>query len=163
MLKSLYKATVFLMGLIFLCVACTEDEQTYSCNPETNNWVTENKDKYANISRDELAKFDPDKQLGLFRSFSPDQKVYLYKEKYHYLMKSNDLSIDEKLHLSKLYDSATPEIYTSAEEKQRFNMFAQEWVNEAKDLLGWGDKEIYLYTHTYLTVEEFNEVAKIDF
>lgn len=70
--------------IIFLCVACNDEELMYSCDPEVNNWVLENKDKYANISRDELARFNRDEQLGLFRSFSPDQKMYLYKEKYSF-------------------------------------------------------------------------------
>jgi hypothetical protein len=141
--------------ITFLYAACAKEELIYSYEPDVNDWVVENKHQYANIAREELTTFDWDKQLGLFRSFSPDQKLYLYQAKYRYLMGLESLSLAEKIHLSKLYDFATPEIYVSKEEKQRFNLF---WLDEAGDVFGWEAKDIFLYTHTYVTIEEFDKI-----
>jgi len=141
--------------IMLSCMACSKLE--YSCSPTTNEWVLQNKEQYANVPRAQLATFDPDKQLGLFRSFVPEQKVRIYQEKYNYLMGLDSLSIPEKAHLTKLYRIVSPDIYASDAAKQKFNEFADAWAEEAKQLLGWTEKEIFLYTHTWLTLEEVND------
>jgi hypothetical protein len=151
------KKIVFIIITLATCYfleGCQKDDLLYSCDPETNDWVIENKTVYANISRAEIATFSFDKQLGLFRSFAPEQRVRLYQEKYEYLMKLEYLSNPEKEQLSKLYALISPDIYTSKENSQKFNEFADKWVEESIMLFGWTSKDIFLYTHTWLTIEE---------
>jgi len=84
-IKDLKKA------IILLAVTCTVascgKEEVYSCDPEINAWVVKNKVEFADISRDELAAFDYDKQEGLWASFLPEQKAKIFQSKYQYLMK----------------------------------------------------------------------------
>jgi len=142
-----------LLAVLVFCMACSK-ELEYSCDPKINEWVAQNKDAYAEISRTQLATFDIEKQQGLFRSFAPKQRSRIFHEKYDYLMGLDDLSAQEKEQLAKLYQLVTPEIYTTEINKKAFNEFAAVWVEETKQLLGWGDTEIFLYTHTWLTLEE---------
>jgi hypothetical protein len=123
--------------------------------------VKGNKETYANVSRSELAELSHEKQAGLFVSFSPEQKIKIYQEKYQYLMELNTLSKSEKEYLTKLFQQAKPEIYSSEKEKIKFEKFADEWTHQVQDLFGWYDIDVFRYTHTWLTIDEFNKWFEI--
>jgi hypothetical protein len=141
--------------LVMCCFeGCQKDELLYSCDSEINDWVIENKTVYANVPRAEMATFSYDKQLGLFRSFSPEQRVRLYQEKYRYLMGLESLSVPEKEQIHKIYALLLPDIYVSKENRRKFNEFADKWTEESIMLFGWSLKDVFVYTHTWLTSEE---------
>jgi len=150
------KQITYLFIISLLSISCAKEY--YSCTPSVNEWVKQHKAMYANIPRSQLASFDRDKQSGLFVSFTPQQKARIYQEKYDYLMGLEILSQKEKEQLTKLFQLVTPEIYQNEANRTKFNILANEWEKETKELLGWSDSEIFLHTHTWLTLEEIEDV-----
>jgi len=149
----------FLIAAIFALffASCQKEENLqYSCNPDVNQWVIENKSEYANISRVDFSQLDINNQLGLYRSFESNQKIKLWKEKLEYLTTSVKLTKTEKKYLLELYNFIKPEHFDNIESKQEFHDYAAKWEKEARATLNWGDKEIFLYTHTLMTESEFN-------
>ena len=142
-------------------VGCQKEELLYSCDSKINSWVIDHKDIYSDISRDELAKIEHDKQKGLFASFSPEQKVKIYLNKYQYLMGLNTLSEKEKEYLTVLFQKLSPSIYSSEEERIKFVEFSENWSYEVVDKFGWDPIDVYRYTHTWLMNEEFEQWYKV--
>jgi len=147
---------VFTLMAMTSLTSCQQDELLYSCDPEINSWVIEHKIEYANLSRDQLVKFDYLKQRGLFASFSPEQKVNIYQSKYQYLMDLNTLTKEEKEWLTILYQRVTPNIYSSQSDKNEFIDFSLIWAYKAMEKFSWERIDLYRYTHTWMTNDEFD-------
>ncbi|MDR0713195.1 MAG: bacteriocin fulvocin C-related protein [Bacteroidales bacterium] len=151
------KYFIFLASIL-LFSSCSKEALEFSCNPEVDSWVKQNKETYAGISRTRLAtEIDFDRQRALFVSFSPEQKVNIYQQKYQYLMELKSLSQEEKVYLTKLFQHVKPEIYSSESSNREFTAFADEWTNEVQNVLGWTELDVFRYTHTWFTNEEFEE------
>ena len=144
-----------LLMAVFEITSCNRDDLQYSCDPEINAWVLEHRIEYADISRDQLILFDYEQQRGLFASFSPEQKVKIYQSKYHYLMGLNTLSKEEKEWLTIVFQRVTPNIYSSKKERLDFIDFSEKWTYEVIEKLGWEPVDVYRYTHTWMTNDEF--------
>jgi len=132
-----------------------KEELLYSCNPEINAWMVANKDVYTNISRAELATFSYEKRSAIFGNFSPERKVEIYMEKYHYLMGLNTLSKEEKEYLTELFQWLTPSFYCPKTDNTEFDEFSEKWTYVVMDKFGWKYIDVVRYTHTWLTNEEF--------
>jgi hypothetical protein len=72
-------------------------------------------------------------------------------------MELESLSYEEKEYLTEIFQLLTPEIYSSKEAKLKFRAYADTWMKEVRKRFEWTDLEIYQYTHTWLTNEEFGE------
>ncbi|MCL2738119.1 MAG: bacteriocin fulvocin C-related protein [Bacteroidales bacterium] len=159
--KQIFIRTVLVA--MTLLTSCQKNELLYSCDPKINDWVIKTKSVYADISRDELAKLNLSlgEQKGLFLSFSPEQKTKIYQSKYQYLMGLNTFSEMDKEYLTVLFKRITPDIYSSKEERIKFVGFSEEWTYEVVDKLGWDFVDVYRYTHTWLTNEEFDRWVEL--
>ncbi|MFW5762108.1 MAG: bacteriocin fulvocin C-related protein [Cyclobacteriaceae bacterium] len=149
------KKLMLYIGVLCLIVhSCQKNELLYSCDPDVNQWILENKMMLAEIDRNTFAQVPMKKQIPLFRTFSPEQKVKLWNEKINLLIKFEYLSNDEKTHLLKLNNFLKPYHYSNQNGRDEFNLFADEWEKYARESLMWGDYELYIYSHTLLTEEE---------
>ena len=154
-IKVMSKAIIFLV-VIFSIASCGKEEM-FSCDPEINDWVVKNKVEYADVSRDELAKLDYDKQIGLFASFSPEQKVKIFQSKFQYLMGLETLSDIEKEYLTRIFSELTINLYFPKANTDKFIDIFDKWNYEVIDKLGWEKVDVFRYTHTWLTDEEFEQ------
>jgi len=145
-----------LLASLFLA-NCSKEDLEYSCDPKVNQWVVDNKLKYANISRPEFVQFNMREQIALYRSFTGKQKMKLWNEKINYLLTTQNLPDAEKESLLKLFKFAQPSHFDDAQGRVEFNTFASQWEKDVRSQFGWDDRKIFLYTHTLMKIDEFNE------
>jgi len=153
--KNMLSIIITITIIIGMLAGCQQKELLYSCDPEINDWVVKTKSLYTDISRDELATFDYDKQDGLWVSFSPEQKAKIFQSKYQYLIELNTLSEEEKEYLTDLYRQVTPVFYSSEKERVKVVEYYEKWKYEVMDKLGWERIDVYFYAETWFTYEEF--------
>ncbi len=146
---------------IFILLSCQKEQEVFSCDPDTQQWVVDNKNNYTNISRGQFALVPYKMQIPLYRSFSPVHKWNLWNEKIDILMSSDNFTITEKVHIGKLKNFIQPSHFGfSKNKKKEFDEFANLWEMHARDNFHWDDRELFVYFHTLLIEEELYEAIR---
>lgn len=147
MLSFKFIGVVAQIGLILmLIVSCSQDETIYSCNPEINLWVKENKQSIDVMSSNEFLSLERDYQKASYIAFSPKQRENLWVSKITEASKL-DWSKDEQEHIGKLlialeehsnvFSKDCPEEY-----KDDFKIWVYQWIKEGEEVFNWSPKLI---------------------
>ena len=129
-----------------LFVSCSNsDDLVYSCDKQTDLWVKENIEMVRSFGRNEWLKFSNTEKRAIYRAFTPEQRVLLWKEKLNEVKK---LSWNEKelSHITKIEEfiDMHKEYFESGlsdDGKDVVDTFFYKWKTYAVDSLGW-DKRI---------------------
>ncbi len=147
------KKLIYLFGLsvALLMSSCSQDDEiTYSCNEEVNNFIVENLGEIKKMTRSEWLNSEEEMKNPIFGAFSPKQKIEFWREKLAetLLLDWNEL---EKEHIHKMLEFVeNPDnfIYFSTreskseEEIERFEIFMYKWTEYAYDVLKWNKLQI---------------------
>lgn len=139
---------------IFMCIglfSCDADD--YSCDPETNKWVSDNIDDIRLMARKEWVQInDISKQRGAYGAFSIEQKIALWKGKLEETLVLK-WSLEEYVHIEKLTNAiqANPDWFNqnaTEEIQDQKELFAQAWLDYAIEDLKWSNELIYAIAFT---------------
>lgn len=152
------KQKIFVLGLFLLAasaafyfVSCKK-EKVYSCNDKLNDYATINMKSNQTISRAQLVTMGIDTQFAIFNSLSSNNKVRIFKEKIQLLLGMDTVPNDDKIHLKKIQDYITGQIYE--ENNIESDAFFQNWESYAYNSLKWEDIKMKVYVYTWFTPDE---------
>ena len=143
---------LIITGLIM--VSCSTKPEL-SCDPIVNMWAKENIAKYENASRETIIELPISRQRAIYNGLSSQKKVDLWKSKQLLVKESNCLSETEYNDYSILFDYLKPEHYDSMDRRKELIEFANRWSMLMRSKHGWDDEKIIVYSHIWMTLEEF--------
>lgn len=148
-----------LHSLFVLCListpSCQKYELTYSCDPTIETWVTENMQRIKSMSSGNWqAVSDIEYQRGIYRAFSPEQKLRLWTDKLQdaLTLAWND---QEKGHIETLISLLNISIFEGTMNDGTY-IKLYKWINYASEILKWDQETIYslVYTPQLLTASK---------
>ena len=129
--------------LIVICFSCsTDDEQLYSCDKTTNEWVKDNISTIRRMNRTQWLQCKSSRSLAIYKAFSPSQKMMFWKEKFKELQEMS-WTREELEHILKVLKYVNTHSYVFGENKltedqeDELELFFYEWQNTAITKLGW--------------------------
>lgn len=139
----------FIGALIIIALtfftACSQEEPSYSCNPQANAWVKNNIKKVRSMDRQGWKKLDATYRLGAYRAFTPKQKLDFWKGKFQELNQMQWNSA-EKIHLAKALafivghaDFFSDQKLTD-EQLDELELFFHKWKDHAIKHFGWSEQ-----------------------
>ena len=136
---------LFLLICVFLS-SCNEER--YSCNPEIDAWVKENKTDIQLMTRSDWLELDPSVQRAAFVAFTTQQKVDFWKNRFEEAL-NLDWNQEEKEHILRLYDRLqdSPEWFEMEKSEKvwtDFECYMFEWMDIAEEQLGWDKYQLYM-------------------
>lgn len=163
--------TILLLLLITALISCEKQELEFSCDPEINKHVKDNKKSFAGISLDELNSYDISLQRAIFNSWDPAKKRSAWVEKLNSILVNEELNFYEQEHLNKLVDHISLDYFSEANLNNKpasRSEFAGEWISSAITDLHWNEDYIAfivyrLYTNSeqfYQEISEINDLNK---
>jgi hypothetical protein len=153
------KRLLYILVFPVILFSCQQDDLIYSCDPELNNFVTENKTEFSKISVTELASYDITLQRAVFRSWDAEKKRTAWLDKLEQVLYSSCLSEAETNHIQKLIDHIEAGYFSDKKIKKGSASrakFAAEWLNYASNDLGWSGEFIaFLVYRLYTKQSQF--------
>ncbi len=155
--------SILLLGILY---SCQDQEYEFSCDPEINEFVTKNEDELSQISVKDLVTYELPLQKAVFASWDPQKKRDAWIGKLEKVIASDTLTQEGAAHIRKLISHIRTG-YFEAENLQKDGdaniLFADEWLDKAKNNLGWTDQFIAflvyrLYTESYQFETELSEL-----
>ncbi|EOS15035.1 hypothetical protein C802_01052 [Phocaeicola sartorii] len=142
---KIMKKKLFFCALLFMTVILSgcQNEETYSCNQEIDEWVHDNLNEIRAMSRSTWNDLDESVKRATFRAFTQQQKINFWKDKLNEVlqMEWND---EEKAHIAIIlnYIDENPQIFDRTkertdEEQEEIDIFFYKWVEDAKAQLNW--------------------------
>ena len=90
-MKKLTKLLAILFVAVIMLYGCKKEESLkYSCDPKINQWVSENKASFCDITRKQLSVIPPYLQIPVYRSLTAQQKHDFWMEKLELIAKDWD-------------------------------------------------------------------------
>ncbi len=159
------KKIFFYVAALLLLISC-DDEPMYSCDEQTDRWVKENMEFVRNIDRDSFLTYSNAKKRAMYRAFTPEQRISMWKEK---LNEVKMLSWNEKelSHITKLEEfiDMHKECFgdvQSGENDDVFDLFFYQWQIYAIDSLGWSRQICIAIAGTPNRMKESKEIEGYD-
>jgi hypothetical protein len=147
------------MMLLFSCDKKNNNEQ-YSCNAEINEWASRNNAKLGNYNRRQLANvLGIDSQKAIYRTFTPEQKCNVWKEKLQLSIDSSNLTVAEKNHLLIAHNYLQPSYYQDSVTLAPLESWMNTWGSNAMKTFGWDSVKLFLIAETLLMPAELNRLS----
>lgn len=148
-------------------ISCEKTELEFSCDPEINKYVKNNKKSLADISLDELNTYDMSLQRAIFNSWDPLKKRSVWLEKLNSVLVKEELNLYEQAHISKLIDHIAKDYYSEASlnnKPAKYSRFAGEWISFAITELNWNEEYIaFIVYRLYTKPEQFyQEISQLN-
>lgn len=135
----------------FSCQQQYSDE-VYSCDPDVDTWVKQNLKDIRVMTRKEWITMDETLKSTVLSAFSPNQKQRFWIEKIDEVL-NLDWNNDEREHIEKLRSAVRQNSHWfsdewSESEDDTFDLFEYQWVEYAREILQWTDKQIGAIAYT---------------
>jgi hypothetical protein len=152
---------ILLIALITIfLLSCQQSDFEFSCDPEINEFVINNREELAKITTKEFASYDLRLQKAIYNSWDYQKKKEAWIDKLQYTLNSISFSEDEVAHIQKLIRHIELNYFFKKNiEKNREarSQFANEWINYSINKLGWSDQFIaFLVYRLYTNQEQFD-------
>ncbi|MDX8339754.1 bacteriocin fulvocin C-related protein [Draconibacterium sp. IB214405] len=150
------KKIFFLLGILTIFYACSDEDIIYSCDPDVDAIVKFGEINTAEITLVEFLEYDLTMQKALFRSFSIEKQKAFWLEKLDSVMVNEIETQLEFNHVDSLktflndnYGVVEPVLQQT---------FENQWINYARDTLLWEDQKIYFIISSLCIYEEQYEL-----
>lgn len=155
-MKTFY-STIFCA--LFLA-SCTLNKADFSCDPVLNEYVSSHQEALAQLTLSDLVTSDLVYQQAVFRSYDPAKKREIWMQKIQFLLTNEKYSEAEFIHVKSLLDHLNENYFTTenleVEAGKRFQ-FKTDWINHAKNGLGWTNRYIAFVVYSlYTTQDQFD-------
>ena len=155
-MQTLFK--VLVVTIIFS--SCKRDEVVYSCDPILNQYVSTHRAVLKSLSLTDLTNSDLVFQQAIFRSYDATRKREVWVQKIQSLLATQIYSPDEFAHVNSLLNHLHDNYFVKeniesgrTERKQ----FATDWINKAKNSLGWSDQQVaFVVYRLYTSTSQFD-------
>ena len=138
------KNAFFIIVLFLSLSSCNKNEVVYSCDNDVNDWVYENLDNIASMTRSEWKSLDDEYKIPVFRAFTQEQRVLFWNEKINDIISGYDWNVEEHKHIVELLNfiNNNVDIFDfsteySDEQIERIEVFSYKWIENALNELGW--------------------------
>lgn len=159
------KKFFFSLLISSILFSCQQSEFEYSCDPEINRIVAENKSGFSQISLSELLIYDVALQKAIFRSWDAEKKRAVWIDKLNQIQNTGQFTILESNHIQKLIDHIDVSYFEenkSQDDLYSKNKFADEWINYASNELGWSEEFLALICYRlYISQNQFDAELNI--
>ncbi len=146
---NLINWTVLFLLFVFNACEPSKDDVCYSCDAEIDMQIKEDIKKYQKLTREEWKKLPEKFKIPVYRTFSEEQKLLFWQNKYKELINFFEGDTYSQQHITKLYSYTNTHTnffsdnYMSKKENlQDFQSFTNKWNKEAIDL-GWSIQLLY--------------------
>lgn len=155
-MKTLFKVLVF--SIIFS--SCKRDEVVFSCDPILNQYVSTHQAVLKSLSLTDLTNSDLVFQQAAFRSYDATRKREVWIQKIQSLLVTQIYSPDEFAHVNSLLNHLHENYFIKENiesERNERKQFATDWINKAKNSLGWTDQQVaFVVYRLYTTTSQFD-------
>lgn len=141
--KTILKYSLLFCVINVLCFSCsTDDEQVYSCNKETNEWVKQHIPEIRNMKRQDWLVGKLSHSRAIYNAFTQKQKVEFWRDKLTEVM-TLSWSKAELAHIMKLLKYVNTHQYLfgysklTEEQVDDMDLFFYEWQSYAVNNLNW--------------------------
>ena len=141
---------LYIFGIIGIS-ACSAP--TYSCDPEIDNWVTQNINRVKTLTRADWLDIDNiEYQRGAYGAFSVEQKVKLWIEKFDEALKLGWNETEYK-HIKRLQEEVQNHSIwfqpnCSGPDLNCKELFMYKWIDYAANKLRWSNEPLYALEFT---------------
>jgi len=145
--------------IIIILTSCQNDDLVYSCDPEINSYVTDNKQKFAQIDVLQITSYEYPLQKAIFNSWDFGKKREEWINKLNYVISNENLTIKEVDHLQKLIFHIQPDYFSDDflnKNSEQISQFAATWLDFSIRELGWSDQFIaFIVYRLYINQSQF--------
>ena len=138
------KTLIIIMTAAMMLQSCTQaDELMFSCDKDIDTWVKDNISDIQEMSRAEWNMLPYNKQIAVFRAFSPEKKFAFWVEKFEELRQLPWTPAErEHIELAEYFLLTHPNLYNkrTEEEEDELDLFYYTWTSKAKEELQWSDE-----------------------
>lgn len=143
------KLIFYLAGILCLMLgSCSNTEEYYSCDAETNDWAKQNFNEIRSMKREQWKSLPTElKKKAAFIVFSPEQKLNFWKEKLTETL-ALDWTETEKKHIQEVYDFVIshPQLFSDEEMsddlRNEMDLFFYKWTEKAQSEFNWEKETI---------------------
>jgi len=160
-MKKLQLSILIIALLAITVTACKKNEEVYSCDSATNEWVKSNLKAIQTMNRQDLLQLEPEKQIPAFSAFTPEQKYNCLVDKLEQV-KSLEWTQKEFAHICLLAESMKLEWFEDNFRKKNFDKidnFLNKWANDGVSYFGWTKDELGRMVACLLDVEIKDEIV----
>lgn len=151
--------SLFIFLLFILLNSCQQYELEFSCDPEINDFIIENREELKILTVNELGAFEVPLQKAIFVSWDYKKKRSAWINKLTTILANESFSKQEKNHIQKLIDHIHLEYFKEESiltESISRHQFADEWMEYGINELGWDDQFIaYVVFRMYTNYYQF--------
>src|SRR5450755_1808512 len=83
-------AVLLLAAIALIIFSSFKNEIKYSCDPEIDRWVKENKEKFKDISLANLNSYTTSQRLAIYRTLTSQKHEKLWVEKFDNIINAKD-------------------------------------------------------------------------
>jgi|GEM_PF-2348683 len=137
------KLFIFITLTTLFFVSC-QKEESYSCDPEIDEWAKNNVEKFKDFDRTKISTYDIEHQKAILRTFSPEKKKQIWQKKVNYI---NSLSWtdEERKYIDFFTNSFNNMDYenTKLKEKDKYNDEIYSVLEEAFQKFKWDNTQVF--------------------
>lgn len=160
LMKTLFKVLIF----TFIFTSCKHDKVLFSCDPILNQYVATHQNVLKSLSLADLTNSDLVFQQAVFRSYDALKKREVWVQKIQTLLDTQNYSPAEFAHMNSLLDHIHEDYFVQENiesERLERKQFAADWINKAKNSLGWSDKQVaFVVYRLYTNSSQFDNELK---
>lgn len=149
---------VFVLVLIFS--SCKRSEGAFSCDPILNQYVSTHQAILKSAPITDLTNSDLVFQQAVFRSYDATRKREVWVQKIQLLLETQIYSPAEFAHVNTLLNHLHKNYFVKQNiehERNDRKQFATDWINKAKNSLGWTDQQVaFIVYRLYTTSSQFD-------
>ena len=141
-----------------LLISCQQTDLQFSCNPDINQFVIENRQELEQIDVLELSTYDLALQRAIFNSWDYQKKRNAWINKLNYILANGNFNERETNHVQKLIDHVQPEYFLYQDSlKGIYEQFANEWISYAFAELNWTEEYVaFMVFRLYTDFSQLN-------
>lgn len=147
------RLVIFELILLFL-FSCQKSELEFSCDPNINKFIIDNREKLSTMTIQELGSYDLQVQKAIFTSWDYRKKRSAWVDKLMYIKVNIPFNEIERSHIQILIDHIN-EDYFLKENLDRISefrfQFASQWISYAINNLGWSNQFIAFMAYRLYT------------
>lgn len=136
---------VFSAIAFMMLISCSQEDLTYSCNKQVDEWIKEHLTAIHQMTRADWIQIDGSFGVSVYRAFTKEQKLQFWREKFE-KVKLLPWAEKEILHIEEAESFVNEHAYyfsddpLKEDEIEELEVFYYRWSNKAKEELGWTDQ-----------------------
>lgn len=147
--------------IFFYLTSCeNNDDIVYSCDSALDSYIKDNIVELSMSQLSDINTLSDIMQRAVYRTFSPEKKCEIWKEKLHNILDEEEWTIDEEVHIISLLDYLSPDVFTGDEKRLSDQyidpFFRDNWMDYGYNTLNWDvRKMVFLVSSLECTYDLF--------